>query len=53
MIGFAFYLVIAGSHDPLQSSSLTGPVAGIGVMAVWLYLAAATPETIPPLRDRA
>lgn len=51
LVGVAFVLVIAGAQAALQSEALTGLVAGIGVTAVGLYLAAATLEIIPPLRE--
>ena len=51
LVGVAFVLVIAGVQAVFSSVSPGTIVTGIGVIAVGLYLAAATLGVIPPIRD--
>lgn len=51
LIGIAFVLVIMGIQAVLSSISLGVAAIGIGVIAVGFYIAAATLEIIPPIRD--
>lgn len=59
LVGIAFVLVVAGGQAivasvPLTggaSASLPGIVAGLGVVTAGLYLAAATLEIVPPIRE--
>ena len=51
LLGIAFVLVIAGIQAVFSSISLETVAIGIGVVAVGVYLAAATLEIIPPIRE--
>jgi hypothetical protein len=51
LLGIAFILVIAGIQAVFSSISLKTVAIGIGVIAVGVYLAAATLEIIPPIRE--
>jgi len=51
LLGIAFVLVIAGIQAVFSSISLATVAIGIGVLAVGVYLAAATLEIIPPIRE--
>ena len=51
LLGIAFVLVIAGRQAVFSSISLETVAIGIGVVAVGVYLAAATLEIIPPIRE--
>jgi len=51
LVGIAFVLVIAGIQAVFSSMSFGTVAVGIGVTAVGIYLAAATLEIIPPIRD--
>lgn len=51
LLGIAFVLVSAGIQAVFSSFSLETVVIGLGVAAAGVYLAAATPEIIPPLRE--
>jgi len=51
LVGIAFVLVIAGVQAVFSSMSFGTVAIGIGVTAVGVYLAAATLEVIPPIRD--
>ena len=51
LVGIAFVLVIAGAQALLSSTSTLGIVVGLGIVVVGLYLAAATLEIIPPIRE--
>ena len=51
LVGIAFVLVIAGTQAVVSSVSVGTVAVGIGVTAVGIYLAAATLEVIPPIRD--
>ena len=51
LIGIAFVLVIAGAQAVFSALSFGTVAVGVGVTAVGVYLAAATLEIIPPIRD--
>lgn len=51
LLGIAFVLVIAGIQAVFSSISLGAVAIGIGVVAAGVYLAAATLEIIPPIRE--
>ncbi|WP_255152901.1 hypothetical protein [Halorarius halobius] len=51
LLGIAFVLVIAGIQAVFSSISLGTVAIGIGVLAFGVYLAAATLEIIPPIRE--
>ena len=51
LLGIAFVLVIAGIQAVFSSISPGTAAPGIGVAAVGVYLAAATLEIIPPIRE--
>jgi hypothetical protein len=51
LVGVAFVLVVGGAQALVGSASTTGMVLGAVAVAVGLYLAAATLEVIPPIRD--
>lgn len=51
LVGIAFVLVVAGGQALLRSTSLFGTAFSISLAAIGIYLAAATLELIPPIRD--
>jgi hypothetical protein len=51
LVGIAFVLVIAGAQAVVSALSFGTVAVGVGVAAVGVYLAAATLEIIPPIRD--
>jgi len=51
LVGIAFVLVIAGVQAVFSSISLGTAAVGFGVAVVGVYLAAATLEIIPPIRE--
>lgn len=51
LVGIAFVLVVAGGQAIISSSTTIGIVAGVGFVTVGLYIAAATLEIIPPIRE--
>lgn len=51
LVGIAFVLVIAGAQAVFSARSFGTVAVGVGVTAVGVYLAAATLEIIPPIRD--
>ena len=51
LLGIAFVLVIAGIQAVFSSLSPGTVAIGIGVLAFGIYLAAATLEIIPPIRE--
>lgn len=51
LVGIAFVLVVTGARALLSATSTPRLVAGLGFVAVGLYLAAATLELVPPLRE--
>lgn len=51
LLGIAFVLVLAGGQVLFRTPSPVGVAVGVGVAAVGVYLAAATLELIPPIRD--
>lgn len=51
LVGIAFVLVATGAQVALQSASLLGVAIGAGIAAAGIYIAAATLELIPPIRD--
>lgn len=51
LVGIAFVLVIAGAQAVFSALSFGTLAVGVGVTAVGVYLAAATLEIIPPIRD--
>lgn len=51
LLGIAFVLVIVGIQAVFSSISLGTVAVGIGVAAFGVYLAAATLEIIPPIRE--
>jgi hypothetical protein len=51
LLGVAGILVVAGGQLFLSSVSQLGAVVGGVLVVVGLYLAAATLEIIPPVRD--
>lgn len=51
LLGIAFVLVIAGIQAVFSSISPGTVAIGIGVVAAGVYLAAATLEIIPPIRE--
>jgi hypothetical protein len=51
LLGIAFVLVIAGIQALFSSISLGTVAVGLGVAAFGVYLAAATLEIIPPIRE--
>ncbi|MFB6122056.1 MAG: hypothetical protein ABEJ78_01175 [Haloferacaceae archaeon] len=51
LVAVAFVLVVAGVQAALWGMSPLGTAAGVAVTAFGLYLAAATLELVPPMRD--
>lgn len=51
LVAIAFILVLAGGQVVLSSSTPLAPVIGISMVVIGLYLAGATLEIIPPVRD--
>jgi hypothetical protein len=51
LLGIAFVLVVSGGQALLQTSSPIGVVIGCFLLVIGVYLAAATLEIIPPVRD--
>lgn len=51
LVGVAFVLVLAGVQAVLASGSTAGAAVGLAVAGFGLYLAAATLEVIPPVRE--
>ncbi|MFB6161116.1 MAG: hypothetical protein ABEJ61_08065 [Haloferacaceae archaeon] len=52
LVGVGFVLVVAGLQAALGTTSRLGVVAGVGVAAVGVYVAAAALELVPPVRGR-
>lgn len=51
LVGVAFVLVVAGAQALLQSASLLPAAVGLLFVVVGLYVAAATLELVPPIRE--
>jgi hypothetical protein len=51
LVGIAFVLVLVGGQAIVSSGTTTGIVAGIGFVTVGVYLAAASLEIVPPIRE--
>lgn len=51
LVGIAFVLVVAGGQALLTSTSTAAIAIGFTLVVCGLYLAAATLEVIPPIRD--
>ena len=51
LVGIAFVLVLAGAQAVASSTSMLASVAGFVFVVGGLYLAAATLELIPPIRE--
>ena len=51
LVGIAFVLVTAGVQAVFSALSFGTVATGIGVTTAGVYLTAATPEAVPPIRD--
>lgn len=51
LIGTAFVIVAIGAQVALQSDSVASATIGVAIVVVGFYLAAATLEIIPPIRN--
>jgi hypothetical protein len=51
LVGIAFVLVLAGGRAVVAADSAAGTGLGLVVAAFGLYLAAATLEVVPPIRE--
>jgi hypothetical protein len=51
LVGVAFVLVVAGGQAVLASGSTATAAIGVAVAGFGLYLAAATLEIVPPVRE--
>ena len=51
LVGVAFVLVLAGGQAVVSSGSSGGALLGLAVAGFGLYLAAATLEVVPPVRE--
>lgn len=51
LVGIAFVLLAAGAQALLSSTSALGLAVGFGFVVGGLYLAAATLELVPPIRE--
>lgn len=51
LVAIAFVVVLVGGQVLLSSSTLFAPVIGLSLVVFGVYLAGATLEVIPPVRD--
>ncbi|MDX1748647.1 MAG: hypothetical protein R3324_22165 [Halobacteriales archaeon] len=51
LVGIAFVLVLAGGQAVVASDSIVATLLGVAVAGFGLYLAAATLEIVPPVRE--